>query len=78
MVDVFDRRSTPDLNWQNKLDYWPSTNKWCNGGKFYRGSLTKALHDLIHKDDVRIANEPRIVTIDEASDANDIRLPKGT
>lgn len=31
-----------------RVDFWPSANKWCVGGVYYRGSLPKRLHDVIH------------------------------
>lgn len=30
------------------VDYWPSSNKWKVGNRYYRGGLPKALKDIIH------------------------------
>lgn len=31
-----------------RVEFWPSSNKWKVGNRYYRGSLPKALKEIIH------------------------------
>lgn len=41
----------------DKLDYWPSSNKWLYRGKYYRGGLPKVLIQAVAADNERQRND---------------------
>lgn len=48
-----------DTHWyrmigQEKMHWWPSSNKWLYKGRYYRGALPKELLDLIESENKRL------------------------